>query len=384
MAPKIKILYGLEAAGGGSLKHLVYLATRLNKDMFDITVILSNSRQECISSEIAKMESEGTTVLFLPMQRNISPINDMRLIIKLIFLIKKGRYDIVHAHSSKAGGIFRIAAWICRFPLVYYTPHCFYFQGKKGIQKKSYVLIERILGKLTTAIIVSESEKKQLIDNRVAPISKIVNINNAIDFNEYQQEKEFEKIKKHLKIPANTFIVGAIGRLVPQKDWETYIYAANLVLKNYPQTKFLIVGEGELFNELNKLIFKLNLENSIILTGQVKEIYKIYAVIDVFVNTSLWEGLPYVFLEAMKYRRPIIATNTGNDKIVIHEETGFITPAKDYRFIASKIVSFIENKQLSIKMGEKGMEWLTLKYSFELFIRKHEQLYQEPHYPEII
>lgn len=377
---KIKILYGLEAAGGGALKHLVYLVTRLDIQKFDVTVVLSNSRKECIEEEYCKMNNAGVNIVLMPMCKNINLINDFLVLLKIISLIKRTKFDIVHAHSSKAGGIFRMAAWFCSISTIYYTPHCFYFQGKTGIKKRCFVLLERILVRITTGIIVSESERDEILKNRICNKSKIININNAIDFNEYRQIEEIEKTKEGFGIKSDCFIVGAIGRLVPQKDWETYIFAANEVLKIHSKTIFLIVGEGELYTDIQKLIFKLNLVNKVVLTGQVVGIHKIYGIIDVFVNTSLWEGLPYVFLEAMRYKKPIIATNTGSDSMTIHNENGFVTPVKDYRSIAEKITFLIENKQLVQKIGENGHERLKNKFSFELFIKHHQNLYRKLEY----
>lgn len=373
---KIKLLYGLEAAGGGALKHLVYLVTRLNKELFTITVVLSNSRCENISDEISKIESAGVNVIFLPMANNINLLKDCTTIFKLLSILKRQQFDIVHAHSSKAGALFRIAARLCKIPVIIYTPHCFYFQGKTWLKRKVFVLIERFLASTTSVVIVSENEQKEVLNNRVFKPFKVKNINNAIDFNEYQLSKEIDNTRDILGIPKNAFIIGAIGRLVSQKDWETYIYAASEVLKKHTEVVFLVVGEGELKNEIQKLIFKLGLDNKVILTGYVNEIHKIYGIIDIFVNTSLWEGLPYVFLEAMRYNKPIIATNTGNEKVIMNEESGFVSAVKDYRSIAEKIIILIENKQMAVRMGTIGMEKLTQKYSFEIFIQKHEELYK--------
>ncbi len=374
---KIKILFGLEAAGGGALKHLVYLVTRLDNNIFDLTVILSNVRNKNIKEEIAQIKSANAKVFIVPMCREVNPVKDIRSFLYISSLIRRKKFDIVHAHSSKAGALFRLAASLRRIPLIYYTPHCFYFQGKKGLKKTFFVLLEKLLARITTKIIVSENEQQELIKNNISPASKVININNAIDFDEYQESKEVIKTKTKYGINENAFIVGAVGRLVPQKGWDTYIYAANEVLKSYPETVFLIVGDGELQEEIQDLIIKLNIEGNIILTGHVQEIYKIYGIIDVLVNTSLWEGLSYVFLEAMKYKKPIVATNTGCDSSIIHKETGFISPIKDFYSIAEKIIILLEDKSLVIKMGEKGMEQLTQKYSFELFINKHEELYKK-------
>jgi glycosyltransferase involved in cell wall biosynthesis len=372
---KIRILYGLEAAGGGALKHLVYLVTRLDRQKFEITVILSNLRDENIESEIRKMRDSGTNVLLMPIHRRINPFKDMMALYAIYRNVRKNRYDVVHAHSSKAGALFRIAAWLNHVPQVYYTPHCFYFQGKKGLAKKTFVYIEKILGRLTTKIIVSENEREAILENRVVSESKIKNINNAIDFDEYKQCQEIKETKKRFGIKDDDFVIGAIGRLVTQKDWRTYVYTAKEVLKTIPNVVFLIVGAGELYNEIKSLIRKLGLEEKVILTGHITEIYKIYGIIDVYVNTSLWEGLPYVFLEAMQYKKPIVATYTGKETPINHEETGFVGPFRDYKYIADKIVSLFIDKKLATQMGLKGNVLLTEKYSFEYFILEHEKLY---------
>lgn len=192
---KLKILYGLEAVGGGALKHLVYLATNLDHTIFEITIILSEPRNESIDSQIDSLKKSGANLIMLNMCRNINLFKDLWVLLKLIALIFKGKYDIVHAHSSKAGGLFRFAAYLCNIPAIYYTPHCFYFQGKSGLKKIKFVWLEKILAKLTTMLIVSESERKAAIENKITNNSKILNINNAIDFDEYQQYNETKTTK---------------------------------------------------------------------------------------------------------------------------------------------------------------------------------------------
>jgi glycosyltransferase involved in cell wall biosynthesis len=373
---RLKILFGLEAAGGGALKHLVYLVTRLNPENYDITVIISNSRGENNNLEILKLQKSGAIVILMPIKRNIHLVEDFIALIKIYFFVKKGKFDIVHAHSSKAGGLFRIAAWMNHIPKIYYTPHCFYFQGKRGIYKWIIIKFEKILAKISTGIIVSEGEKEVIKKNKIISDNKIININNAIDFDEYKQIKENEIIRTKYKLTNDCIIVGAIGRLAPQKDWKTYVYAANAVLKKFNNLKFLIVGQGELYTEIKTLIIKLGLEDKIILTGHIQDIHKIFGIIDIYVSTALWEGLPYVLLEAMNYKKPIVATDTSNSASVINEKMGFVSPVKDYHSIAEQIMFLINNRQLAEKMGETGNQILYEKFSFKLFIEQHDKLYK--------
>ncbi len=234
-----------------------------------------------------------------------------------------------------------------------------------------------MLGKISTSIIVSDGEMKEIHKYGIVSGHKINNINNAIDFNEYRQIKEMSNIRKELGINDNQFVVAAIGRLVPQKNYETFICAAKEVISEFPDVIFLIVGDGELFDQLKSYIVSLGLNSKIKLTGYVKEIHKIYLVIDVLVNTSLWEGLPYTFIEAYSYNKPVIATDTGNGHIILNAKTGFVSPRKDIISIAERIKELIMNKDLSKEMGINGNKLIKEKYSFQLFIKEHEKLYLE-------
>ena len=203
----------------------------------------------------------------------------------------------------------------------------------------------------------------------------MININNAIDFNEYPFNYPKEGAKREMGIGDHLTVVGAIGRLVEQKGWLTYLYAAKETLKHFPKMLFLIVGDGVMLNDLKKVIKELDIEDNIVITGYSCDINKVYSAIDIFVNTSLWEGLPYVLLEAMWFKKPIVATNLGYQNIIYENETGFLVDVKDYITLSKKIRELINDKAKGIKMGEKGRSLVESNFSFEEFVKKHERLY---------
>jgi glycosyltransferase involved in cell wall biosynthesis len=104
-------------------------------------------------------------------------------------------------------------------------------------------------------------------------------------------------------------------------------------------------------------------------------VFRIYSILDIFVNTSAWEGLPYIFLEAMYYKLPIVATDTGNDTAVIDGKSGYVSKVRDYQAIAAHINRLIDNKTMCSEMGAYGRQHLKQKYSFAIFIELHEKLY---------
>lgn len=373
---KIRILYGLEAADSGALKHLSYLVTNLNKELFDITVILSTRRsREYAHRHILRMRRAGAKVVILPMERDIHPWKDLVCLLRIILHLVRNRYDIVHAHSSKAGVLFRLAAWIRRVPYVFYTPHCFYFQGMTGTRKGVYSFVERCMAAITDHIVVSDNERDWAIRCRIAGREKLLTINNAIDFAEYAESRKKDILKQELGLDRGTIVIGAIGRLAEQKDWLTYIYAAKETVERFPETAFLIVGEGELEDFLRDTIEYLGMSEKIIFTGFHDRINEVYSVIDIFVSTSLWEGLPYVLLEAMRFRKPVIATDLGYAGFIKESENGFLVAARDHSLIAKRIGQLIGDRSLGRRMGEKGYDLVCTQFSFEQFVKQHEQAY---------
>jgi len=370
---KLRILYGLEAAEGGVLKHLLYLTSNLDVRRFDITVILSDLRGN-IEEEIAVMKSNNVRIMKVPMMRSISPFRDLVAFVRIFSLLGNG-YDVVHAHSSKAGALFCVAAWLRRVPKIYYTPHCFFFQGKTGLYKFVFTLLERLIGLFYTGLIVSDNEQREAIAHRLTPLSKIHNINNAIKFDDYARVERSTNLRKSFGVGPDDILVGAIGRLTLQKDWFTYIYVAMEVVAKQPRVKFMIVGDGELMDSIKHLVRTLNLQDNVMITGYIKDIHRIYSILDVFVSTSRWEGLPYVFLEAMYYKLPIIATDTGNGAAIINGKTGYLVALKDYQALAYHISCLISDSRACAQMGINALTHLKNKYSFKVFIERHERLY---------
>jgi glycosyltransferase involved in cell wall biosynthesis len=374
---KISILYGLEAAGGGALKHLTYLVTHLDKELFDITVILSPNRPDRIDSEIDKLKQSGARIMELSMKREFSLFLDLRLVYRIYRHLRRHRYDIIHAHSSKAGFTFRVAAWLSGGASVVYTPHCFYFQGKKGISRWFYSRVEKWLGRITSYLVVSNNERDYALQYGIAAEKKLVTINNAIDFIEYDSREQSGQIRAKLGIDEKSIIIGSVGRLTEQKDLVTYIYAAREVLKEHRNVVFLIAGDGELKDELQKLIEELRLQDKVLIIGHYSNISDIYAVIDIFVSTSLWEGMPYVILEAMWFKKPVVASDLGYRGLLHDKENGFLVKAGDYTGFAEIIKVLLRNNNLIREMGEKGHSLVNTHFNFANFIRDHELFYKK-------
>lgn len=364
---KQKILIGIESVGGGAFKHVVYIASKLPKEKFDVTLVYSTKRVEDISRELEILKKSEVTLLQFPLSKQLNFISDTKAFFFITKLISKEKFDIIHAHSSKAGLLFRLAGYFKKVSKIYFTPHCFHFQSKKGLYKIVSVFYERLISRITHKIIISDNEYKEAIENKISNKKKLAVINNAVPFDEIKLEKKIGEIKKEFNIPDNIdFVIGGIGRLEPQKDWVTFIQVAKRLLEKNKNIIFLIVGEGTQREHIKTLINENDLNDKILLTGYIKEIHKIYNIIDVLLSTSLWEGLPYVTLEANLYGKPIVATK-AIDKEITHLNT--TCSARDISCIVEQINKIL--KANSTDLLEKKYH----KTSFTLFLKKHINLY---------
>jgi glycosyltransferase involved in cell wall biosynthesis len=307
---KIKLLYALEAAGGGTLKHVTCLATRLSRNEFDITVVLPDEYYEQdTQSAVRQMRQHGIRVDVIPTVKRISPVMDVWALCRIYSYLGKRSFDIIHAHSSKAGVLFRLAAQWTGGVVVVYTPHCFYFTACSGLKRRFYAWVERFLAKRTHGIVISGTEQTALHWAQIRPIREIVVINNAIDPDEYSWENGL-RVRRQWNIPDHHKIVVGVGRLVKQKNWEAFLETACEVLKRNVAVTFIIAGEGPHYKYLSRLAGCLGLSSNVRLCGYIEDMRPIYSMTDVFVSTSCWEGLPYAWLEALHFRLPMLIART--------------------------------------------------------------------------
>ena len=362
---KIKLLYALESAGGGTLKHVVYLATKLDKSKFDITVVLPDENYEKDTSNAVRLlRQSGIQIDIIPMVKRFSPISDMHALLKIRSYLKKRRFNIVHAHSSKAGALFRLAARWVRVPVVVYTPHCFHFTAHSGIKRWFYAGIERLLAKITDCVVVSGTELTALQKERIKPLREIAVIDNAIDPNEYQK-MDAQHIRRLWNIPEHHRIIIGVGRLVKQKNWDMFLKTAALVLKHQNAVSFIIAGEGPQYCHLSEMINKLGIAVNVRLCGLQDDVSAVYSIADIFLSTSDWEGLPYTYLEALHFNIPMLISSTEGMEYFFKYTNAIPVPKGNCIWLCEKI----------LKISATNKKNPSLTFSISRFIQLHQELY---------
>lgn len=376
---RIRILQVLEATYGGTRKHLRYIVDRLDTRRFDVSVACSTLRNPAFEADIAALERRGLPVHVIQMERSVSPLRDMRAVARLYALMKRGRFDIVHAHSSKAGFLGRAAARCAGVPCIVYSPHAFYFY--KGIKGTSafYLMVERMAAKITDTIVaVSRGEESIARDFKVCNARKLVTIENGVDPAEFNVKVDVRAKMSELGIREGSNVVGMVGRVCEQKGYEYFLRAAHDVIEHFPRAVFVLVGQGVEDAKARRLVSDLKISENVILAGHRNDVAELCALFDVLILPSIWEGMPYVLLEAMAMGVPVIASDIpGVREVVIDNETGLLFPAGDVAVLSRKIVSILSDKERGKIMSEAGRRRVKNRYRVDDKIEALARLYEE-------
>lgn len=330
--------------------------------------------------EEAKKIKDVKIILLSELKHEINPFYDTLCLIKLIKLFKKEKIDIIHTHSSKAGILGRFAGKISNVPVIIHTVHGFSFNNfQKFIMRNFYILLERITAKFSDKLIcVTKKDIENGLKAKVGRPEIYTVIRSGIDIEKFRDtEVDIIKKKHELKIENTSWnVVGNISCFKPQKSPLDFVRTADLVIKEFPDTYFVLVGDGELRNEIESLIKKLNLEKNVILTGWRNDVNEIIKIFDVFVLTSLWEGLARVILQAFSAKIPVVATSVdGSSEIIEDGKNGFLANPKDYKSIAEKVKILLRDKELAKKIAEGGFETLSSEFDYKEMVKNIDSLY---------
>jgi glycosyltransferase involved in cell wall biosynthesis len=377
---KIKVAEILEATVGGTRTHMELLLEHIDKSKFDVTLVCSTARNPQFTEELSKFENEGIKVRVINMVREVSPLRDALSLLQLYFYLRGRSFDVVHTHSSKAGMLGRLAARWASVPAIIHTPHAFAFQGDSNrLARRLFLKAERLAGRWTTALLcVSEGERQVAIKNKVIEPRKALVIDNSVDLKPVDHAFDSRPSCWPGSDPAQRgLVVGTVADLRPQKGLGHFIRAAKYVLERPERVSFLIIGHGWLRDELNALIASCHIQERVKIISVRKDIWQYYALMDVFVLTSLWEGLPYAILEAMAMSKPVVATDiSGCRDIVVDGKTGLLVPPRDDRAIAGAILKLLADAPLRKRMGEQGRQLVEQKYRIESKIKELEKTYE--------
>jgi glycosyltransferase involved in cell wall biosynthesis len=228
---------------------------------------------------------------------------------------------------------------------------------------------------------VCEDERRLAIDNGIVVADSAFVIYNSIDVASADNHRLPDpRLRRKIGLDGVRFVVGTVADLRPQKGLRHFIRAAKLVAEEREDVGFLVVGSGSLFADLSLLVSDCGLEERVRIVAGEEAIWKYYALMDIFVLTSLWEGFPYAILEAMAMRKPVVATSvTGSREAVIEGKTGLLVPARDERAIARAALRLLDDAGLRDEMGAEGRRAIERNHLIQHRIKELEDVYERLH-----
>lgn len=307
---KKKILYVVEAMGGGVFTYIVDLANELVNE-FDMYIAYA-VRPQTPSNYRDYFDKRIHLIEVQSFCREIKPAQELKAIKEVKTIAEKVKPDIIHLHSSKAGVIGRIAYDGKKIPL-FYTPHGYSFlmANYNPVKRWAFKMIETVFAKRNcTTISCSPGEHQETLKLT----KNATYVNNAINVEDLKRSLEKVEVKEH------PFTVFTLGRICYQKNPTLF----NSIAEKMPDTKFLWIGNGELRDELRS--------ENIEITGWVErqKALELSMNADVFVLPSLWEGLPISLLEAMYMKKLCVVSDVIGNRDVIHNgENGYVCKEVD-------------------------------------------------------
>ncbi|MDF1590718.1 MAG: glycosyltransferase family 4 protein [Desulfobacterales bacterium] len=328
-----------------------------------------------------KSEALAKGVRFVPVStlvRRIDPFKDLHALIFLMKLIRKERPVLVHTHSSKAGILGRLAAWLAGVPNIVHTPHGHVFYGHFGpVASRFFLLMERVFDFITDRVIaLTEGEKKDYIALSVSHPQKLHTIHSGVDVDRFKPGRtDVTALTKQLGWSDKSLVVGTIGWLLPIKGPDVLFEAMMHIWEKKINALLVYVGKGELEPKLKAEAFSRGVEDRVVFLGWRSDVDDIVQLFDVFVLPSLNEGMGRVLVEAMAAAKPVVASDVGGiPDLVRHKQNGFLVNPGDSKGLAYYIEKLLADRQLRIQMGGRGQE-LSQHYSVRNMVAKIDALY---------
>jgi len=376
---KKKILYVITKSNwGGAQKYVFDLATQIDKNSFEVVIALGGDGELK-----TRLQESGKRVLSIKgLKRNISLTSDFLSCLDLHDIIKKEKPDILHINSSKIGLIGSLLGRLNQVPRIIFTAHGWAFNEKRPLYQKLLIKFLHWLTLLLShqTITVSKSLQQQMQHFPFIK-RKMTTIYNGIDeiipfLEKDEARKKLNEKNPELKITNETFLIGTIGELHSNKGQDYLIEAIYKTLKNNPNIKGVIIGEGERRISLQDKIKKNKLENHLFLLGKIENASFYLKAFDLFILPSITEALPYVILESSKAGVPIITSEVGGiPEIITNKQLGTLVLPRDTTQLAEAIETNIHNYDQAVLSATRLKERVDHEFSIKQMIKKTKILY---------
>jgi glycosyltransferase involved in cell wall biosynthesis len=367
---KHNILLYTETSGiGGAEKVLLDLATSLDRKSYNIYVVLHRSRW--LHEQLSKND---IPVEIIPSKHGW----DLGFLRDFMKYCKEIKADLINSHLFGANLYASIAGIFLGIPVVATVHNEYIMPGSRirHLGTKNFI-VRRFAKRI---ILVAEYMKKDYIEKGRYPSSKLRTIYNGIAIKDSLSAEEKAASRQKLGLAKDDIVIGNVANFRAPKGHNYLIEAAAKVVERYPAARFLLVGEGtgELREKAERQIETLGLKKNVLLLGFRTDVEELLKSFDIFVLSSISEGLPLSVVEAMGSGLPIVSTGVGGLPELVEEGgNGHLVPPKDSGKLAAALINLLNDNELRERMGLRSREIAESKFSINNMINKYQDLYRQ-------
>jgi glycosyltransferase involved in cell wall biosynthesis len=299
---------------------------------------------------------------------------DLGFLRRLTGLLKRERVRLIVAHGFSTGVAARLAASWCGVPVRILAEHS---TGERDMSPSRH-LVNRLLAPWTTAwVSVAASQREYLVRTKGIPPSRLFVIPNGIDLSPFPQSDGRQRVRAEWGFSETHQVAGSLAALRPEKNHKSLLLAARFAVDEFPDARFVIVGEGPLREDLKREIHALDLSRHVVLAGRRADVPAVLAAFDVSVLCSTdVETLPLAFLESMASGLPLVGTRVGGvPELIEPEANGFLVRPRDPRGLADALLSLMRDPERARRFGEESRRRVERSYAIETMVRGYEDLF---------
>ena len=378
---KIRVLHIItRLVRGGADENTIHNIRGLDSNIYDVDLLVGGESDLQLLADLTDINY----YVLAELKRDVNPWADFVGFFKLVNFIKRKKYSIVHTHTAKAGILGRIAGKLGGAPIIVHTLHGITFHDfMNPIVKKGYIILERITGYFTDYFItVGEDLKNKYLDQRIGRSNQYETIYSGFPIDKFIESCHVtDSIKrdelKKLSVSSGDVFIGTVTRLEPRKG-HTYLFqAATKIVKQHPNVKFLIIGEGPYREQLEIEVRNLNLQNNVVFVGYREDVGRIISFFDIFVLTSLWEGLPRVLVQAALAEKPIVTFEVeGAWEVVKDGVNGYIVPSKNVEKLSDRLFVLLSDLEKAKTMGVQGRKIVNNNWDVSVMVKNTSLVYE--------
>jgi len=351
---------------GGAERVIANLAKHLDRDRFHVTVC------HLLERGVIGDELQQFGVHIVGNHRHEDPIRRYLSFLGLRKIIQDNNIDLLHSHT-----VYSLCdSSLCRLTtLGIKTVHTFH-RGNYPSYDRRYMRMEKLFSKACDQLVaVGVEQANKICTAYNIPRQKLLTVLNGVEDAQSSGDPDWkERFRKDGRM-----VIGSISTLIEQKGLSYLLDTAHALLKAGANVLFVVVGEGELRPQLEEKCRQLGITDSVIFTGWIPNAAnRMMPLFDIFFQSSLWEAMSMVVLEAMALGRPVVVTDVGDNRHVIeHGHSGLVVPAADVAQMVTALQLLLNSEVHRRQFGERARARFEMEYTARVMAQKYEMIYSE-------